>query len=168
MASLIETLIMILEEETGCYKTLLLMADNKMEVIINGNVPGLQEITKQEQDLAGHILRLEKRREENLEDICLVTNKKREDMTVQRLADSLKGPAKDRLKAVSQELMEILSDLKVKNETNRQLIQQSLDFVNFTVNAVQSAASPPESNTYQAKGKRYNDNISRSFFDAKQ
>ncbi|PKM67409.1 MAG: hypothetical protein CVU95_06775 [Firmicutes bacterium HGW-Firmicutes-2] len=50
MASLIEDLIGVLEEETGCYNLLLEVANNKKDVIINGDLPGLQELTKQEQD----------------------------------------------------------------------------------------------------------------------
>nr|MDA3847545.1 flagellar export chaperone FlgN [Vallitaleaceae bacterium] len=94
MASLIENLIEVLEAETGCYQQLHDMADNKKDVIISGDVPSLQEITKVEQALAGHILRLEKKRQENLDDICIVTNKKKEDMTVAGIGDILKGEEK--------------------------------------------------------------------------
>lgn len=168
MASLIEELINILEEETGCYKTLLDMADNKKDVIINGNVPSLQEITKEEQELAGHILRLEKKRQENLNDLCTVTNKKPEELTIHKLIANLPGNEKTKLKEVSDQLERILTQLRMKNETNKKLIGQSLDFINFTVNAVQSMNSEPTGNSYQAKGNRYGDYQGKNFFDAKQ
>lgn len=168
MASLIEELISVLEEETGCYQALLDMADNKKDVIINGDVPSLQEITKEEQELAGHILRLEKKREENLNDLCTVINKKAEELTIHKLITSLPGNEKIKLKEVSMQLERILTELRMKNETNKKLIMQSLDFINFTVNAVQSMNSAPTGNSYQAKGNRYGDYQGKNFFDAKQ
>lgn len=168
MASLIEELIGVLEAETGCYETLLNMADNKTDVIINGDVPSLQEITKKEQELAGHILRLEKRRKQNLEDICEVLNKKIDEMTVQKLIELLPGPEKEKLQQVNQRLVEILSVLKQKNDTHKMLIQESIDYIDFTMNAVQSMSSAPMSNSYAAKGNMAYEQQGKNFFDAKQ
>ena len=168
MASLIEELIGVLEEETGCYEKLLNMADNKKDVIIKGDVPSLQEITKVEQELAGHILRLEKKRKQCIEDICLVLNKKSEEMTIQNLIEMLTGDEKIRLKGINEKLVNIITDLQTHNEVHKKLIQQSLDFIDFTVNAVQSTTTAIPSNSYQAKGNRYDSYSGRNFFDAKQ
>lgn len=168
MASLIEELFSILEAETGCYQKLLDMADNKKDVIIKGNVPSLQEITKLEQELAGHLLRLEKKRKQNIEDICLVLNKKTEDMTIHQLIDVLLGDEKEKLRQINDHLIGIIQELQRQNEINKKLIQQSLDFIDFTVNAVQSTTADSLGNSYQAKGNRYDDYKGRNFFDAKQ
>ncbi len=168
MASLIEELINVLEEETGCYQKLLDMADNKKDVIIKGDVPSLQEITKIEQELAGHILRLEKKRKQNLEDICLVLNKKPEEMTNKKLIAILKGEEKEKLESVNNMLVEIVEALQTHNNIHKELIQQSLDFIDFTVNAVQSSTTAVKGNSYQAKGNRNDDFGGRNFFDAKQ
>lgn len=167
MASLIEELFCILEDETECYEKLLVMADNKKDVIIKGDVPSLQEITKVEQELAGHILSLEKKRKQNLEDMCLVLNKKPEEMTITLLIDVLMGQEKGRLKNANEKLLRILTELQAYNEINKKLIQQSIDFIDFTFNAVQSMTSAPIGNSYQAKGNRYEEQ-GRNFFDAKQ
>lgn len=168
MASLIEELICVLEEETGCYEKLLNMADNKKDVIIKGDVPSLQEITKVEQELAGHILRLEKNRKQYVEDICLVLNKKPEEMTIQHLIEMLTGDEKIKLNNINENLVRIITDLQAHNEVHKKLIQQSLDFIDFTVNAVQSTTGMIQGNSYQAKGNRYDDYNGRNFFDAKQ
>lgn len=167
MASLIEELFSILEEETGCCQKLLNMADNKTDVIIQGNVPSLQELTKQEQEMAGHILRLEKKRKQNLEDICLVLNKKPEEITILKLVEILNEPEKSKLNQINVVLVEVVSELKKKNDTHKKLLQQSIDFIDFTVNAVQSMTSAPAGNDYAAKGK-YNEPAGKNFFDAKQ
>ena len=168
LASLIQELMNILEEETGCYQTLLDMADNKRDVIIQGDVPSLQEITKKEQELAGFLLRLEKKRQENVMDICQVTNRKPEDMTIQKLIDLLKGNEKNQLKETQEELLSVVEQLKSKNELNKKLIAQSLELLDFTMNAVQSMRSAPTSNNYQSRGTNYHDYQGKNFFDAKQ
>lgn len=168
MASLIETMIEVLEAETGCYQKLLDMADNKKDVIISGDVPSLQEITKEEQQLAGHILRLEKKRQENLKDICLVTNKKAEDMTVSGICNILKGEEKSKLQGVADELETVLVTLKQKNKMNKELLEQSLEYIDYTMNAVQSMRSMPVGNNYQRQGNSYGGYEARNFFDAKQ
>lgn len=168
MASLIRTLTDILEAETGCYQKLYNMADNKKDVIINGDVPSLQEITNVEQELAGHILRLEKQREENLDDICLVTNRKKADMTVRNIVSMIKGEESAALEIAANNLEEIIHAFKQKNDTNRMLIEQSLEYVDFTMNAVQGMQSGPESNNYEKRGNPYGNIGGNNFFDAKQ
>ena len=170
MASLIEDLIGILEEETGCYKLLLEVANNKKDVIINGDLPGLQELTKQEQELAGLLLRLEKKRISIIEDICLVTNKVPGEMTVAKLIELLEGQKEEqgKLLTAAQQLTEVIEPLREMNKMNEQLIGQSLEFVEFTMNAIQSIKEPITSTSYKPKGKGYQQGNSTNFFDAKQ
>lgn len=170
MASLIEDLISVLEEETGCYKLLLDMADNKKDVIIKGDLPSLQEMTKQEQELAGLLLRLEKKREEVITDVCLVTNKDPKEMTVSKLVGMLAGQAseQERLQRAVEALTEVVAPLSEANKRNSMLLEQSLEFVDFTMNAIQSSRQPVNNNAYKAKGQSYGNVSSRNFFDAKQ
>jgi hypothetical protein len=170
LASLIEELINIIEEETGCYKTFLELANNKKDVIINGDLPGLQEITMKEQEVAGQLLRLERKRNTNLEDICLVTNSKLDDFTISSLIQLLSNQEdeKNKLEKASKELQNILEEVKLINETNRKLTEQSLECIEFTMNAIQSTNSKNISNSYETKGKLTNNYEGQNFFDAKQ
>ncbi len=173
MASLVEDLMTVLEEETGCYQLLLEMANNKKDVIINGDLPSLQEMTKQEQELAGLLLRLEKKREEIIKDICLVTNKNPEEITMTKLVGYLAGQDAEqkKLATVVEGLTKVVLPLGQANKTNQQLLEQSLEFVDFTMNALQSSREPVNNSTYQAKGKGYgvaSQGKGKNFFDAKQ
>lgn len=169
MASLIEELINIIEEETGCYETFLELASNKKDVIINGDLPSLQDITKKEQELAGQLLRLEKKRLSNLEDICLVTNRNKEEMTIVNLINMLDNQEmeKNALEEASNKLQNILEEVKLTNETNRKLIEQSLEFIDFTMNAIQSSRGNIN-NSYQQKGTLNSNYQGKNFFDTKQ
>lgn len=170
MASLVRDLIEILEEETGCYKLLLTMADNKKDVIINGDMPSLQALTKDEQEMAGLLLRLEKNRAKLIEDIALVTNQSNEAMTVHKLIELLEGQEEQiELKEVSQALIDVVLPLQAANRQNDELLKQSLEFVDFTMNAIQSSRQPVVTNNYQSKGQAYGSFASgQSLFDSKQ
>ena len=169
MASLIKDLIKILEEETGCYKLLRDMADNKKDVIIKGDLPSLQGITQREQEMAGLLLRLEKNRTSIIKDIALVTNQSNEAMTVHKLIGMLEGQAEqEELKVVSEKLIAEVIPLKEANDINEGLLKQSLEFVDFTMNAIQSSRTPITTNNYQRKGYGDAPAGNRSFFDSKQ
>lgn len=169
MASLIEELTQIIEETTGCYGELLIVANNKKDVIIQGDVPGLQTLTDQEQGLAGRLLRLEKKREEILKDICTVTNKKYNEMTVSYLVNLLEKQPKEQqaLKIAGERLVESVKQVKEVNDLNKLLIEQSLDFIDYSVNVIKSSMEAPQGNAYERKGNRYESN-GNNFFDAKQ
>ncbi len=170
MASIVEELIDVLEETTGCYENLLTMASNKTDVIIKGDMPSLQSLTEEEQSVAGRLLRLEKKRQSVVADICLVTNKNVETMTVSNLIDILPKdmPEHQQLEVVAAALVEIVNKVKVVNDVNQQLLQESLEFVNFTINAIQSSSVQSTGNSYEKKGQRSECDNNQNFFDAKQ
>jgi len=170
MASLIEELIDVLEETTGCYKELLVMANNKKDVIIKGDVPSLQTLTEEEQGVAGRLLRLEKKRQQLINDISSVTNKDPETMTVAKVVDMLSRQPKEQkqLKEISIEMITHVNKMKVANDLNKRLLEESLDYVDFTMNAIHSIADDNQSNSYEKKGNRYDSYSSTNFFDAKQ
>jgi flagellar biosynthesis/type III secretory pathway chaperone len=170
VASLIEDLISILEETTGCYQQILAMANNKKDVIIKGDVPSLQTLTETEQSVAGRLLRLEKKRIEIIADGCLVTNKDPKTMTISSLIDLLSGQKKEQeaLRKISDDMINIVNLVKKANDLNKSLLTESINFINFTMNALQSSVEKPMGNSYQKKGNLYDSNRGTNFFDAKQ
>lgn len=170
MANLIEELISVLEETTGCYENLLVMANNKKDVIIKGDVPSLQTITDEEQIVAGRLLRLEKKRIGIIDDIALVTNQDKKNMTVSVLIKMLakQEDTQKQLKAVSNRMMDLVESVKKINDTNRILLEESIEYINYTMNAIKSAGDQPAGSNYQNKGNLYEGKGAVNFFDAKQ
>ena len=72
MASLIETLIDVLDKENTEYQGLLKLSEEKTTAIVNGNVERLQEILGLEQRSIDKINKLDAFRDENVGDICNV------------------------------------------------------------------------------------------------
>lgn len=169
MASLIEELIVVLEEEKECYIQLLSIGQSKTDIIIKGDVSSLSEITKYEQETATHVVKLEKKREEIINDIALVTNKDSKELTITNLALLLTKQQEqhDELIKLRDDIKDIVEKLRDINDKNKILLQESLDYIDFTMNAIQSTNSVPNSN-YESKGNFNDATINNSLFDAKQ
>ena len=72
MASLIDELISVLGAENEEYKELTRISSEKTTVIIKEDLDRLREITAKEQEHAGTLINLEKKRESVTSDIALV------------------------------------------------------------------------------------------------
>ena len=69
MASLIDDLTAVLQQEMEVYQTLIPISEQKTEVLIRGDLKRLQEITDQEQELLDRASAYGHRREEVLHNI---------------------------------------------------------------------------------------------------
>jgi flagellar biosynthesis/type III secretory pathway chaperone len=169
LASLIEDLITTLEEEKQCYNRLLTIGQSKTEIIIKGDISALNELTKEEQQMASRVLRIDKIREEIINDIALVTNKNIDELTINNLAVLLAKQEKEHnhLNNLRDNIREVVESLQVINDRNKVLLKESLEYIDFTMNAVQSESYMTNSN-YEAQGNIYNSQDARRFFDAKQ
>lgn len=141
MASVIEDLISILEEEQKIYEKLIPIASEKTKVIIQNNLESLQKITEQEQEAIDKVTALEKKRSEVIFNIAIILNKDAKTIKLTDIIDVLDNTPKekkqlsllhDHLKATVQRLVQI-------NQQNKSLIEQSLEMIEFNMNLIQSA-----------------------------
>jgi len=168
MAGLIHDLIEILDQQKECYEGLLTLARYKTDSIVDREMEILEEVLKREQEFMGRSARLEKNREAILKDISSVLNTNLKDLTISKLITMLeKTPdEQEKLRQVREDLLGIVEELKNHNRTNEGLLQQSMEFINFTLNALQSRNTYSPGN-YQDKGDE-SEQESVSFFDTKQ
>ena len=172
MASLIEDFIETLDKEESEYRQLLEISKRKTPVIIKGDIEALSQITDEEQIVVDRISHLDKHRQDVLGDIATVLNKDVQTLKVPYVIDLLAGQEKEQkqLKAVYDKLKVTLQEMQQVNDQNRNLIQLSLDMVQFDMNLVQAMKQGPETGDYTKSGG-YSDsgmNGSASRFDAKQ
>ncbi|HHX61558.1 MAG TPA: flagellar protein FlgN [Epulopiscium sp.] len=168
MAGLVHELIEILDEQKECYEGLLTLAQYKTDSIVNREMEFLEDVLKREQEFIGRAARLEKNREDILKDISNVLNLNLKELTISNIILKLdKTPVEqEKLRQLRKDLLGIVEEIKQHNMTNEGLINQSLEFIDFTLHAIQSINSYPSSG-YQNEG----DDIkqpNKSFFDAKQ
>lgn len=172
MASLMENLIDILEKEITEYKALLELSEQKTPTIIQGDIPSLQKITDEEQDVVGRITHLDQKREEVMKDIANVLNKDVNNLKLRVIIDVLEQrPAEQkRLSKAYDGLKTVVNAVSQINEQNRALLQQSLEMVEFDLNLMKSLNSAPTTAEYDrtaAMNGGYTDSVTGNF-DARQ
>ena len=171
MASLMENIIRILNEENDEYTTLAALSTEKTPIIIKGDLDNLNAITGKEQEVVSRIQKLEKERIQAMEDIANVTNRSQEELKLADLILMMKGrPEQKQLEEVHDKLKNTMANMTRVNEQNRELLQNSLEMVQFEMNLLQSLKTAPETADYNssayANGTIMGSGTKR--FDAKQ
>ena len=172
MASLMENLLEVLEQESVEYEGLLALSQKKTPVIVSGNLQELQKITDDEQILVGRLVNLEKRRTEVTADIANVLNKDVNQLKLANLIEMMAArPAEAaRLAALHDRLQAAVRGLQRVNEQNKELLTNALEMVEFEMNMLQASKAAPETENYTRDA--YNSGtkmgISSRGFDAKQ
>lgn len=172
MASLMETLIEVLEKENLEYKSLLELSLQKTPAIVSEDLQLLTKITDEEQIIVSRINHLDNQRNEAVNDIANVLNK---DVTKLKIVDLIKmlearPEEQAKLAAVFDSLRDNVRAVKRVNEQNRELIENALELVQFNMNILQSMNKAPETANYNRGAYNTGDMIgmSNKAFDAKQ
>lgn len=171
MASLIENLVSILEQEYEIYQQLLPIAMEKTQVIVRNDINALQEITAKEQRLVDQINSMEHIRDEVMINIKTVLGKKAASLNLTSLIQLMdKQPKEQRaLSVIRDKLKETVRRLTEINDRNKSLIQQSLEMIEFNMNFIQSTRMSPGNNTYTKGASTYDAQaFGTGMFDAKQ
>jgi flagellar biosynthesis/type III secretory pathway chaperone len=171
VASLIEELIDTLNKENSEYEKLLELSRRKSAVIVSRDIPALEKITDDEQDVMTTIGKLDAKREQVTRDIADVINKDVESLKLSVLIDLLsKQPDEQRrLSVIHDKLKVTVESVRTINESNRQLIEQSLEMVDFDLNMIRSMRQAPETNNYGRSAVSVGETLgSVRGFDAKQ
>ncbi|MDR1699813.1 MAG: flagellar protein FlgN [Lachnoclostridium sp.] len=171
MASLMENLISTLKEEERLYSELFPIAEQKAQAIIKNDIEELQAVNEQEQKIINRVTSLEQKRQETVNNIAIVMNRKPEDLKLQVIADMLqKQPAQQKeIKEVHDKLKSTVKRLQEVNARNKDLIEDSLEMIEFNMNFIRSTRMSSGSSNY-SKHASVMDSSSYSTgdFDAKQ
>ena len=172
MASLMENLIEVLEQESSEYEGLLGLSQKKTQIIINGNLEELQKITDDEQESVGRISRLEKERAEVTADIANVLNKDVAALKLTNLIEMMSArPAdQEKLTGVHDRLQRAVRELRRINEQNRELLANALEMVEFEMGLLHASEEAPKTANYTRNAYNAGDTmgVASGRFDAKQ
>ena len=171
MASLIEELIDTLNKENTEYEKLLELSRRKAAVIVARDIPALEKITDDEQTVVSNIGNLDAKRAQVTADIADVINKDVETLKLSVLIDLLSKQPKEQkaLSAVHDKLKVTVDSVRMINESNKQLIEQSLEMVEFDLNMARAMRQAPETNNYGRSAVSVGETLGAvRGFDAKQ
>lgn len=172
MASLMENLMDILEQENKEYKVLLDLSMKKTRIIVSNDIAQLSAITEEEQKQVDCINALDRQREVAMQDIANVMNMDVKTLKLGRLVEMLAGrPAEQRrLTAVKDALHETTQNMIRINAQNKELLESALELVEFDLNIVRGLKAAPETAEYNRGAVNAGNlmGVSSGRFDAKQ
>ena len=170
MASLMENLLSVLEQENSEYERLVELSRKKRQVIIDGNIPGLEEITDQEQDITSNILNLENKRIEVINDMAIVLSKDAKDLTLTNMIAFLHKQPKEqkKLEDIRSKLKDTIQQMEDINRQNEVLLHHALEMVEFDLTLFKSMRQAPTTANYDKNAYNTGDILGSSGFDAHQ
>ena len=171
MASLMEELMETLTAEEKLYAELIPIEEEKTRAIVGNDLQKMQEITDRERDMVDRTTALEAKREEIAVNIATVLGKNPKTITLDEIEDSLKKQPEDRkkLQTIHDKLRKTVNRLRDVNEQNKELLQESMDMVEFNMNVMRSARMTSGSSNYGSDASEVNGMAPQhSRFDATQ
>lgn len=170
MASIIEDLITTLQKEEEVYRSLIPIAKEKSMIIAKNDLQALQKITDEEQVYVEKVMALDKKREETINNIAVVLNKKAEKLNIEKIIALLAKQPKEQLilSEIHTKLKRTLQEFVTFNNHNKALIEQSLEMIAFNMNFIQSTQMAPDNNYTRSAGQANKLSIDMGMFDAKQ
>jgi flagellar biosynthesis/type III secretory pathway chaperone len=172
VASLVETLVDVLDKEGSLYEKLLGLSSQKTTIIIKGDLKALAEITDEEQCIIGDIQLAEKQRVAAMTDIANVLNM---DVNSLKLTDLIqvleKRPADQRNLAVQRDrLVAVADNVRRVNGQNQELLKSSIEMVQFEMNIIQASKRAPQTANYSRAADTTGECLGYTSggFDAKQ
>ena len=140
MAGLVGNLIDVLKGQVELYGEIIALSGDKKEFIIKNDIEGLRTIVSQENALVPRALRHDKDMASIIANICIVLNKEEADMNLTYLVSLMENqPQYGELKTVVDEVLAAARELKAVNDSTKVLVESALDFIDYSMNAVQSS-----------------------------
>jgi flagellar biosynthesis/type III secretory pathway chaperone len=165
MAGMVSQLLDILSEQTQRYEELLGLSTEKRDAIVKDDIEYLQKITNLENIVVSQTQKLERKRLEIMKDIADVMGKRNVELTLEALVGLLDGQEEQKkLKEAGKRLRNILDELAAVNDLNASLIQNALEYIEYSVNVMQSSINQNPT-MYTVKGGKLKEDT--SLFDAK-
>ena len=166
MASLINELIYVLEEQNKVYQELLEISSKKKLSIIENDITKLQTFISKENTLVGKSQRLDKKRIQLFKDIAFVLNKPNQ-INLSLIIEMIKGQSEEeQLIKIKNKTIELLNKLKIINDQNKELIEISLEHIEVSMNFIRSSVNS-EPYFYDSQGNEIN-HSNKKLFDATQ
>ncbi len=152
MAGMINDLISMLNNQAQTYEELYGLSLEKKDAIVKDNLEELQKITDLENILVSQHQRVEKKRALLMGDIAIVLGRKEKELSLATLIELMEGQNEhEELIRVRARMRDALDKLAKSNEINSMLIQTSLEYIDYSLNVMQSSINQ-EFTSYSVQG----------------
>ena len=143
MAGMITQLIENISEQIERYGELLGLSHEEKDILIKNDVEELQKITNLKNMVITQSNRLEKKRIALVDDIAEVMGSGQKNIELSALIELLGDqPEAEVLKEKGEILRSTLNQLKEANDLNKQLLEASIEYIEYSLNMVRSSVNP--------------------------
>lgn len=157
--TIIETMTILIE----IHEELIVLSQQKTEVIKEGSIDKLQQILSKERKYVQKLEKEELNRQEKVKVWCIEQNLSQDNITITEMLDIINDQADvEQLEKMTIILTKALTKLKQSEQLNHELIVQSMQFVQLSLDIM----SPTIKNLNYSKNKN-TETIKRSVFDSK-
>lgn len=170
MASLVDELVNVLVEEEKLYTILLECAEKKTQILVDADIPALEQLTAEEQVKSDELLALGNKQIQLLNDIKTVLGKQDEKLTVTTLIGYLASQpeVQEKLTTARNHLLDAAQKVQAKNQQNEILLRQAIELTEFDITLFKSMRQAPETVNYNKNAYNTGALLGSSGFDAKQ
>lgn len=159
----IQAIIQSLEKLVTLHRSLINISNQKTEVVKEGSVEKLQALLVQERRHVQALEQVEKKRQNEVEKWFIQEQLSGEDRTITAMLDHISDEATGTAMAqITTSLTEIITALKQQEQLNQALIQQSMKFVELSLDMMN-----PSIKNINYGNKQPNESTNRSLFDSK-
>ena len=160
-------IVAILENEIRIYREILALSNEKRQILVEGKAAELDQIVRTEQRLSSEVITFEKERDEIVQSAVLSGMISKDEIIISKLSKKMDLESRRQINILVPQLAGILSELKTLNDINGELIKQSLEYIEYTVN-IMSSTGTATNLTYGSNSeapKKLGDK--KTFFDTK-
>ncbi len=137
MSGLLGTLIDSLEQQKQYYEELVLIAKEKRNIIVNNDLENLSKFNTVENMLISKNNKLDSQITEVIDDIGIVLNLDSNSLNISSIVKKINNEDdKKKLTDLSTDLLKLASKLKDYNNTNRELINTAMEYIEFSMNVL--------------------------------
>jgi flagellar biosynthesis/type III secretory pathway chaperone len=157
-----------LEELITIHVQLVQTAERKKSILVQGDIDALSKLIQEESKLVRQLGKLEEERMFQMNQYLAGKGIQAEEMTLTQFLSVIPSSVeREEVRILAEKLQSAVSKLKENNELNGKLIQDSLNYVNHSIELLTDSNDPM---TYKSPTKKLNQPPStpgRSFFDTK-
>ena len=151
MELLLKELLELLEDEIEIFRSLLPVFKKEKEAILASELNELNKASAQKEKLLFNMRSLEKKRTHVMNKLAETLEVLPDDLTLTKLAQSVKEPYSIRLKNCGSQLLKLTKNISSANTGNKSMFTHSLNFVKGALTLLQNIIAPGQ--VYQRTGK---------------
>lgn len=159
---MIESIISDMKRLVKLHKSLLHVSRKKTEALKTNDTGNLQQLGQEERRHIQALEKVEKGRRDNVRTWYDQEGIQNPDPTMSDMLEQLEGESHEKLNAEYEALILVLADLKNQERLNAELTQQSLQFINLSLDLLQ-----PSLSNMNYGGEEGSEKPKRSVFDSR-